>query len=98
MRNAQWLDVHNTSLGEDIIVDEPSAEVQVSAKQQLTLMRRALAELSEKTQTIFNLHKVEGLAQAEVAARLGISKSSVEKHLAAATKHLMARLNPDLSP
>ena len=97
-RSGQWLEVHNTELYGDVIVDAPSAEAQVSARQQLAHVREAIAELPEKTQSIFNLHKVEGLNQAEVAEKLGISKSSVEKHLAAALRHLIARINPNRGP
>lgn len=97
-RSGQWLETHHTSLGDDIIVDEPSAEAQVSARQQLANIRRALTELPDKTQDIFRLHKMDGMQQTEVAAKLGISKSSVEKHLASALKFLMARINPDHGP
>jgi len=85
-RNGQWLETHHTSLGDEIVADAPSAEAEISARQQLNQIREAVAELPERTQTIFNLHKIEGLAQAEVAQRLGISKSSVEKHLASALR------------
>lgn len=97
-RSGQWVESHHTSLGDDVIVDEPSAEAQVSARQQLDQIRSALAELPDKTQSIFQLHKIDGLNQADVALKLGISKSSVEKHLASALKFLLARINPDHGP
>ncbi len=34
------------------------------------------------------MHKIEGLTHGEVAARLGISRSAVEKHMAVAMTHL----------
>jgi RNA polymerase sigma-70 factor (ECF subfamily) len=48
----------------------------------------AVAALPEAARRAFLLHKVEGCSHAEVAARLGISRSGVEKHMAVAMKHL----------
>jgi RNA polymerase sigma-70 factor (ECF subfamily) len=48
----------------------------------------AIAALPEGAAQAFRLHKIDGLSHAEVAARLGISRSGVEKHIAVAMKHL----------
>jgi RNA polymerase sigma factor (sigma-70 family) len=52
----------------------------------------ALLELPERTRTIFILRRVEGMRYAEVAQRLGISVSAVEKHMVRAVAHLTERL------
>jgi RNA polymerase sigma factor (sigma-70 family) len=57
----------------------------------------AIAQLPEGAQRAFCLHKIEGLSHAEVASRLGISRSGVEKHIAVAMKHLR-RLLADCGP
>jgi RNA polymerase sigma-70 factor (ECF subfamily) len=37
------------------------------------------------------MHKFEGLSHPEIAARIGISRSTVEKHMGTALKHLIKR-------
>lgn len=48
----------------------------------------AIAHLPDGARRVLRLHKIEGLSHGEVAARLGISKSGVEKHMAVAMKYL----------
>ena len=92
-RGRAWHGVgRETATTGEAAADEPTPEAQVASRQQLLLLVVTLKELPEKTQDIFRLHKIEGLSQTEVAQRLGISISSVEKHLSAALKHLMLRM------
>lgn len=53
---------------------------------------QAIQALPEGARRAFCLHKIEGLSHAQVAARLGISRSGVEKHIALAMKHLRRAL------
>ena len=91
-RDRAWHDASFEAAGEDVLAGEPTPEAQVESRQQLLLLVETLKELPDRTQAIFRLHKIEGLGQAEVASRLGVSVSSVEKHLAAALKHLLWRM------
>ncbi len=59
----------------------PSAERALIAREELALVSAALAGLPHKTLQIFRLYRLEGLRQREIAVQLGISVSSVEKHL-----------------
>jgi len=70
----------------------PSPEQIVGDQSELDFVRRALDELPEKTRNIFVLVRVEGLTYHQAAERLGISDSSVQKHIARAIAHVMARL------
>jgi RNA polymerase sigma factor (sigma-70 family) len=63
------------------------------AVEQMTLV---LQELPERTQAIFVLSRFEDLCNSEVATRLGISVSAVEKHLVRALARLSERLKDDL--
>ena len=52
----------------------------------------ALYELPKRTRQVFVLCRVEGMRQKGVARRLGVSVSSVEKHMIKAIAHLALRL------
>lgn len=54
----------------------------------------ALQELPEKTQVIFALYHFESVPQVDVARRLKMSVSTIEKHMSRANAHLLARLGP----
>ena len=55
-------------------------------------MVEALQELPERARTIFVLNRFEELSAAEIARRLGVSVSTVEKDMMRAIAHLKARL------
>lgn len=73
------------------IDDAPSAEAVVASRERLSALVAALETLPRKTATIFRMHKFDGLSYAEVAVRLGISRSSVEKHMMDALRILAAK-------
>ena len=75
-----------------IIDERPSPERTADGRSDLALVREALCELPERTRQVFALARIEGLAYGEVARRMAISESSVQKHLAKAVKHVMQRL------
>lgn len=53
---------------------------------------QALLELPERTRMAFVLYRFEGLRHPEIASRLGVSVSAVEKHVMRALTHLKQRL------
>lgn len=75
----------------------PSAAAQpeqiLIARERLSLLKSALNELPTKTRTVFLLHGAEGLTYSEIALRLGISKSLVNKLLAEAMRHCSRQLS-----
>lgn len=91
-RDQLWQDQQTHRIGAEAVVDTPSAEERLAARQELARLQRALDGLPERARRIFQLHKLEGLNQNEVAARLGVSRSLVEKELSAALRALMAAL------
>lgn len=60
----------------------------LSAKQDVAAALAILDGMPEKTRQIFLLHRFEGLSHAEVSARTGIPKSTIEKHMIKAIKAL----------
>lgn len=70
----------------------PAPQQAMDLNQRLALMQRALAEVSPVCRDSFLLRKLEGLSHPEIAERLGISRSLVEKHIVNAMKHCRARM------
>lgn len=64
----------------------------VASRHMLSRLQDIVAELPERTRRIFILVKIEELTYAETAARLGVSESAVQKHLAMALAHAVQRL------
>jgi RNA polymerase sigma factor (sigma-70 family) len=64
----------------NVLIDEVSPERRTSARQQLMRMTAAFNRIPAKCREVVWLQRVEGLAQKEIAARLGIAKGTVEKH------------------
>ena len=69
---------------------EPNAEQRAIDHQQVEIVVAQLSTLPERTQTIFRLSRFEGLPQTEIATVLGVSRSTVEKHLAQALATMMS--------
>jgi RNA polymerase sigma-70 factor (ECF subfamily) len=74
--------------------NQPGLEQQVDGRRRLALFVSAVASLPSQCRKALVLKKIEGLSQREIAARMGIAESTVEKHLAKAlllTRDFMAR-------
>lgn len=76
----------------NVLVDEISAERQVSARQQLMHLSNAFNLLPDKCREVVWLRKVENLAQKAIAQRLGIREATVEKHVSRGMRMLADRL------
>ena len=62
--------------------EEPSPERQVIDRDELTRLAEMIARLPGKIRDVFTLRRVQGLSQREVAAKLNLAESTVEKHMA----------------
>lgn len=62
------------------------------AQQNLTTLEQALMELPTDCRNAFLWRGIDGLTYLEIAARLGISESMVNKHLTRATAHCTQRM------
>ncbi|WP_325346632.1 RNA polymerase sigma factor [Xylophilus sp.] len=56
-------------------------EVRYAARQRVLLLMRAIEALPLRCRQAFVLHRLDGLPQAEVARRMGISVNMVERHV-----------------
>jgi RNA polymerase sigma factor (sigma-70 family) len=66
----------------DVIEKGASAEEQVMAQEKLAMFCRAVASLPTQCRKAFLMRKVYGLSHKDIAEQLGISTSTVEKHIA----------------
>ncbi len=76
----------------DVPSNEPSAYRSFKGKQDLEIVRTAFNELGNTCREAFVLNRFENLTFAQIAARLDISISMVEKHVAHAVSHMRKRL------
>lgn len=68
-----------------LIVDaNPTPEQLVAADQCLERMTAALDAANPRTRDVFFMQRIDGLSYQQIAQRLGISVSAVEKHVARA--------------
>ncbi|WP_253189140.1 RNA polymerase sigma factor [Brevundimonas sp. LM2] len=72
--------------------DEPSPERVVDGRKRLDLMLSALDRLPPRARTIVILRRFESLTYGQIADRLGISVSAVEKHMVRSMSALRAAL------
>jgi len=71
----------------------PDACELTMARQEREALMQAIAELPEGCREVLVLRNQEELSHQEIAARLGIATSTVEKHLARALRLLREKLN-----
>lgn len=70
----------------NIVDDEVSAHRRISGQQEVQRLQQILASLPAKCGQAFRMKKFEELSQREIAHRMGIAESTVEKHLAKALR------------
>lgn len=72
------------------IADEaPIPERLLDGQQHWALLENSLRDLPPLTQQILRLNRLEGMTYPQIARRLNISDSSVQKHLSRALRHAM---------
>ncbi|UVT15419.1 MAG: sigma-70 family RNA polymerase sigma factor [Nitrospira sp.] len=76
----------------EIVDPTPSAETMVLNRQQIDLLMLAVGELPPKCREVFILHKFKHLSYADVGEQLGISRSTVVKHMVKALDHCKQRV------
>ena len=71
------------------VSDVPSGERVLIARERLAMAEEALKAIGERTEQVFRRYRVDGVTQRDIADELGISLSSVEKHLQKAYRALI---------
>ncbi|MFB4392606.1 MULTISPECIES: RNA polymerase sigma factor [unclassified Pseudomonas] len=68
-------------------------EAYVHALELADTVERALSELPVNCRRVFIWQKLEGLSQAEIAERMGLTKNTVEKYMIRTLRHLREHLD-----
>jgi RNA polymerase sigma factor (sigma-70 family) len=76
-----------------LICPAPQAERVLDGEQRMRVLEAALGELNSKCRAVFVLFHFDGLSQREIAERLRISVSMVEKYVKQAVSHCQKRLD-----
>ncbi|ULQ46915.1 RNA polymerase sigma factor [Flagellatimonas centrodinii] len=69
---------------EELVSDEPPQEQLVSQQQELAMIHKVIMRLPPKCRQVYLLHRLRGLSYAEIATYCGISRKTVEQHMARA--------------
>ncbi|MEQ8736498.1 MAG: RNA polymerase sigma factor [Rhodospirillaceae bacterium] len=91
-RDSAYGGLRTDTAGEDFVDRTPDAERQLAGRQDLACLLNALETLTPKVRQAFVLHKIDGHSYAEVARLMGLSKSTVEKHMIKALRLLAEAL------
>lgn len=70
----------------------PSLEHQLYTQEQITLLQQAVAELPPRCRQVFILHKFRHYPYSRIIEELGISESTVEKHIVKAMLYCRKRM------
>ncbi len=82
------------ALSEKLRRDTRSVEQQVSSNERRRFLLEVVNALPPRCRQVFVLRIVDGLSQRAIGERLGISVSTVEKHLARGLRHCREQMAP----
>lgn len=94
-RDHEWGENANGAFGffpEERRDNAEPVDEQLAREQECAVLHDAISTLPSGARRALQLHRLEGLPQAEVAQAMGMTRSGVEKHLATAMKHLRKKL------
>ena len=71
-----------------------SPEAAAGGAMELRRLQASLAELPPLCRDVFLLNRIEDLTHAEIAARLGVSERTIDRHMVKAWEHLRGHFGP----
>ena len=80
----------------DIASEEPSAERQLTAREDLELLYQTIETLPPKCRQVFLLSRVRRMTYGEIAQHCGISRKMVEKHVSHALSVCMQKVSENI--
>lgn len=76
----------------NVELDEPSPERIAGGRRELERVRRLIAALPDRCRRIFEMRKIEGLPQREIARRMGVTENVVENESVRGLRAILAAL------
>jgi transmembrane sensor len=76
-----------TAMGQGGRLPGTRARAALLARERLQILDEALLQLSANARQALLLNRIEGLTQAQIAQRLGVSESMVAKYIGQALRH-----------
>jgi RNA polymerase sigma factor (sigma-70 family) len=76
----------------NLVDEDPGPERRASGRQELARVRGLIAALPDRCREIFELRRIEGVPQREIASRLGIPEHTVEQQATRALKLILKAL------
>lgn len=88
-RKQRLRDAYDGGNLDEVVVSspEPAPDAELAAQQEHALLKEAIEQLPDKRRTVFLLRMAQGLPYDQIADRIGISVSAVEKHMTKAIVH-----------
>jgi RNA polymerase sigma-70 factor (ECF subfamily) len=74
----------------NVLTDAADVVASVTKQQELELLTKAIQSLPERVRQIFTLRTAYGLTQKQIAGKLGVSESTVEKQMSAGIRQCAA--------
>jgi len=93
-REARVFDPGIAADAELATADAPSPESEAQGREELRLLREAMAELPERTRVALEMHRFGGFKLREIAAHLGVSITIAHELIATAVAHCRWRVRP----
>jgi RNA polymerase sigma-70 factor (ECF subfamily) len=81
-----------------VAMDAPGPDRAVIAREQLRRLQSALDKLSPRVRQVVVMRRIEGLARAEIASRMGITEDTVAEYLAQGMRVLANKLYGEAPP
>ena len=91
-RETAWRELNTRAAGGEDVSEIPAADEALAARQQLAQIIAAVETVAPAAREAFRLHKLQGLSHQETATAMGISRSSVEKHIMTCLKVISAKV------
>jgi RNA polymerase sigma factor (sigma-70 family) len=88
-RKAEPIDDVSAERAQEIVHDGPCSAEIASRRQELTLLRAAMAALPPRCAEAMKLHLIDGLTQRKTAEALGITERAVNSHIRNGTARIM---------